>query len=91
VDGTQTVTEFHKDGTFLSTDNGKGTPGKYRFTDDSHLEMEITANVQGTNTLRISVNCEIAFHGDKADLTVTVPGRQGAPSVSQTLHYTRAN
>jgi hypothetical protein len=91
VDGSPSVVEFHKDGTFVSTDNGKGTPGKYRFTDDSHLEMEARANVRGTNTIYVSINCEIAFHGDKADLTLTIPGKPGTAPVSQTLHYTRAN
>jgi hypothetical protein len=91
VEGSPSVMEFHKDGTLVSTDNGKSTPGKYRFTDDSHLEMETVLNVQGTNTLQLKFNFEIVFHGDKADLTLTIPGKQGAPPVSQTLHYTRAN
>jgi hypothetical protein len=91
VDGTQTVMEFRKDGTFVSTDHGKSTPGKYRLTDDSHLEMDVSGTIQGTNTIQLSVNCEIAFHGDKADLTVAIPTKQGAPPVPQTLHYTRAN
>ena len=90
VDGTRTVMEFHKDGTLLSIDDGKSTPGKYRFTDDSHLEMETAARIQETNTLQLKFNFEIAFHGDKADLTLAIPTKSGA-SVSRTLHYTRAN
>jgi hypothetical protein len=90
VDGKQSVMTFRKDGTFVSVDNGKSTPGKYRFTDDSHFEMEVGGVIQGTNTFLLKVNCEIAFHGDKADLTIAFPTKGGTPPITQAIHYTRA-
>jgi hypothetical protein len=89
VDGEASLVEYRKDGTCTTTQNGKTTSGKYRFSDDSHLELEIFASV-GTNTLTLRLNCEIAFHGDKADLTATLPGQPGTAAVSKTVHYTRA-
>ena len=89
VDGAQSVVEYRKDGTCITTQNGKSTTGHYRFTDDSHLELEVSAP-QGTNTLLLRLNCEVVFHGDKADVTASLPGKAGAPAVTQTLHYTRA-
>ena len=90
VDGEPSVVDYRKDGTFVTTQNGQSTPGKYRFTDDSHVELELSGT-QGTNTLILRLNCQIAFHDDKADLTATLPGKAGTPAISRTIHYTRAN
>ena len=89
VEGEQSVVEYRKDGTFVTVQNGKSTIGKYRFADDSHLELEVSGT-QGTNSLMLRIKCEIAFHGDKADLTATLGGNGGAPTVSRTIHYIRA-
>ena len=92
VDGKQSLVEYRKDGTFITTENGKSTPGTYRFTDDTHLELSVSGTIQGTtNTMAFKLPCEIVFHGDKADLTVNLETKPGAPAVSKTIHYTRAN
>ena len=90
VDGKQSVVEYRKDGTFVTSENGKRTTGTYHFINDSNVELSVTGPIQGTNTLSVSLDCAIVFHGDKADLTVTVTNKQGTP-LSQTLHYTRAD
>jgi len=88
VNGGQSVVEYRKDGTFVTTQNGRSTIGKYRFSDDSHLDLELSSR-SGTNALTLRLNCEIAFHGDEADMTASIASKTGAPAVSQVLHYTR--
>jgi len=90
VDGQQAVVEYRKDGTYITTQGGQSSTGTYRFPDDSHLELNVSGQL-GTNTIKVSLNCTIVFHGDKADLTATLAQKAGAPPVSQTLHYTRAD
>jgi hypothetical protein len=90
VDGDQSLVEYRKDGTFVTTQNGKSSIGKYQFSDDSHLELEVSG-MQGTNNLVVRLKCDIVFHGDKADLTATLGGTGGGPSISRTVHYTRAD
>ena len=88
VNGGQSVVEYRKDGTFATTQNGKSTIGKYRFSDDSHLELELSGG-PGTNAFTLRLHCEVAFHGDEADLTANILSKAGTPAVSQVLHYTR--
>lgn len=86
----QSAVEYRNDGTFTTTANGKSTTGKYRFTDDTHVELDVS-EMAGTNALSLRLNCEIKFHDDQADLTATMAGKPGTPAISQTLHYVRAN
>ena len=88
VDGGKSVVEYRKDGTVVTTLNGKSTTGKYRFIDESHLELEVSAT-QGTNVLTLLIPCAVAFHDNQAEVTATLPTRPGVPAASQTLHYTR--
>ena len=75
VQGQSAQVEFRKDGTLASTERGHTQTGTYKFTDDTHLQMEINTgntNIQGQAT--ITVACELAMHDDAADLTMTMPG-----------------
>jgi hypothetical protein len=85
VEDNQSMVEYHKDGTMVTSQNGQSTEGKYQFTDDSHMEMEISGS-QGTNKLTLRLTCEVAIQGDKAELSMTLPGK---PPVTKTIHYTR--
>jgi len=88
VEEKQSVVEYHKDGTYVATQDGKTSTGNYSFPDDSHLEWNISTK-SGTNTIILRINCEIVFHGDKADLTTTIPSQPGAPGFTNTIHYIR--
>ena len=88
VQGQQVVVEFRNDGTMISSEKGHDTVDKYLFLDDSHVQMDMTGT-SGTNTIKIRLTCGVDVHGDNADITVNIPGRAGAPGVSQVVHYTR--
>ena len=89
VEENQSVVEYRKDGTMVTSQNGQDTPGKYKFVDNSHFEMEVTGT-QGTNKLSLVLTCEVAIHGDKAEVSATLPGHgAGGSAVTKTLHYTR--
>jgi hypothetical protein len=91
VQGQSAVVEFRNDGTMVTTDKGKANPAKYKFTDDKHLQMDMTVPAPGaTNDIMVQMSVEIAVHGDTVDMTATMPGRGGAPATSQTVHLTRA-
>lgn len=74
----------------MITENGKSTTGKYRFIDDSYMELSVTGTLQKTNTINLRTGLRGFFNGDKADLTLTITNKQGPP-FSQTLHYTRVD
>ena len=85
VEGQSALVEFRKDGTLTSTENGHAVPGTYKFTDNTHMQLEIDVN--GSN--KVNVACEIAVHGDKADFTLTIPAPDGSHSNKQTAHLKR--
>ena len=82
VQGSKETVEFRKDGTMINPQN-QNQNGKYIFTDGSHMNLQI--NTGNTNQPEMSVSCEVQIHGDKMDLTMTMPG-QGQP---QKAHFTR--
>ncbi len=73
VQATKEIVEFRKDGTFFNPQDQKQT-GKYTFTDGSHMNLQI--NTGNTNMPEMSASCEVHIHGDKMDMTVTVPGQR---------------
>ncbi len=83
VQSTKETVEFRKDGTVINLQNQKQQNGKYTFTDDSHMNLQI--NTGNTNMPEVSASCEVHIHGDKMDMTVTVSG-QGQ---QQKTHFTR--
>jgi hypothetical protein len=91
VQGQAAIVEFRSDGTMSTTDKGTVRPAKYKFTDDTHLEMEITVPApNSTNNIMVQIPVEIAVHGDTADMTATMSAQPGAPASTQTVHLTRA-
>ena len=84
VQSTKEIVEFRNDGTAISSQNQKQN-AKYTFTDDSHMNLQI--NTGNTNMPEMSASCEVHIHGDKMDMTITVPGK-GQPQTSKT-HFTR--
>jgi hypothetical protein len=93
--GTKETVEFRKDGTLINPQNQKQN-GIYTFTDGSHIQngiytfthgshINLQINTGDTNQPEISASCEVHIHGDKMDMTMTVPG-QGQ---QQKTHLTR--
>src|SRR5664279_721127 len=70
-DATSTV-EFKKDGIVIDHEGERTDTGKYTFTDKNHIRVEVNEN---TNAPTI-VNCEVSFHGDMMDVTMTNPGQR---------------
>ena len=69
----QSVVEFRKDGAMITSQNGQDTVGEYKFIDDSHFEIK-TSELRGTGKLTFRLTCELAIHGDNAEVTATLPG-----------------
>lgn len=76
VQGSNETIEFHKDGTLNDPQNPKHN-GKYAFTDDSHINLQI--NTGDTNQPEYNMSCEVHIHGDTMDLTPTTPGQNQPP------------
>ena len=89
VEGQTNIMEFRADGTVNATENGKVTPAKYKLIDNTNLQMELTVPA-GTNMIHMQLTFGVAIHGDTADMTLTLPGKGGAPGTTQTMHLTRA-
>jgi hypothetical protein len=90
VEGTQPVTvEFHKDGTVITTVDGKETPGTYKFVGETNMETVTYATI-GTNKLTVNASVAVAIHGDNADLTVKMQQQAGMPPTAVTTHLQRA-
>src|SRR6185312_2774025 len=85
VDENQSTVEYRKDGTMVTSQDGKEIEGKYEFVDDTHLKLEST-ELQGGNTVIMRFTCELAIHGDKAEISTTLGSN---PPIMRTLHYTR--
>ena len=89
VEGQTNVMEFRADGTVTTMENGKPTPAKYKFLNETNMQMEVTVPA-GTNNIHVQLTFDVAIHGDSADMSLTVPGRAGVPGTTQTMHMTRA-
>ena len=85
VEGQTNVMEFRADGTVTSMENGKLTPAKYKFLNETNMQMERTVPA-GTNNINVQLTFDVAIHGDSADMSL----RTGAPGATQTMHMTRA-
>jgi hypothetical protein len=83
VQGESASVEFREDGTLAATEKGGSTDtGKYKFTDDTHMQMEMNDDANHTTTIL----WEISIHGDMADVTMTMPGDEKS---KQTAHLKR--
>jgi len=82
VQATKEIVEFRQDGTFINPQDQKQN-GKYKFTDGSHMNLQI--NTGNTNIPEMSASCEVHIQGEKMDMTVTVSGQRQ----QQKTHFTR--
>jgi hypothetical protein len=89
VAGQTNVMEFRADGTVNTMENGKETLVKYKFLDNTNLQMELNVPA-GTNKVVVQFTFGVAIHGDTADLSIELPARGGAPAATQTMHLNRA-
>ena len=88
VQGQSNVMEFRQDGTVMTTENGKEKPSKYKFLNDTNLQIELHVDA-GTNQILVQLTFDVAIHKDTADFSLTVPGKGGAPGTTQTMHLSR--
>jgi hypothetical protein len=75
VEGQAAQVEFRKDGTLATTERGQTETGNYKFTDNTHMQMQLdigTGNGETNHTITIA--CEVVMHGDMANITMTMPG-----------------
>jgi hypothetical protein len=88
VQGQTAVVEFKKDGTLTNTDHGRTDTGTYKFTDGSHMQVEINvpAGNSGSN-MTVTVSCAVTVRGELVDLLMTVPSEPKAGP--QTVHLRR--
>src|SRR5262245_48665041 len=69
VQGQTAIVEFRKDGTLMNTDHGQTSSGTYKFTDGSHMQVEINAPAGNTGTnVVVKLSCAVAIRGELADL-----------------------
>jgi len=97
MQGQNTVIEFKSDGTLINQDGSGMQNGKYTFSDDTHMKVEITppkgglppgANMPDS----ITIDCVVKVNGDKLEMEVTPPSSPAsqAPPPKHTLHLKRA-
>jgi hypothetical protein len=87
--GQTNVMEFRADGTVKTMENGQETLAKYKFLDKTNLQMELNVPA-GTNKVMVQLTFGVVIHGDTADFSLNVPGRNGGSSATQMMHLVRA-
>jgi hypothetical protein len=96
VQGEKAIVEFKSDGTVINNEGGNTATGKYTFSDDTHMKMEMTMPKEAippgaTMPASITVDCVVKINGDDLDMDVTMnmPGETQAQSHKQTVHMKR--
>jgi hypothetical protein len=80
VQGQKATVEFKSDGTVINNEGGRTETGKYTFSDDTHMKIEIAmqkALPPGANVpASITVDCVVKINGDDLDMdaTMNIPG-----------------
>jgi hypothetical protein len=80
VQGQKATVEFKSDGTMINSAEGHAPTGKYTFSDDTHMKIEMAmqkALPPGANVpASITVDCVLKINGDDLDIDVTmnIPG-----------------
>jgi hypothetical protein len=78
--GGTSIVEFKSDGTMITSEGGGTQNGKYTFSDDTHMKIEMAmqkALTRGANVpTSITVDCVVKINGDDLDMDVTmnIPG-----------------
>jgi hypothetical protein len=96
--GGTSIVEFKSDGTMINSEGGGTQNGKYTFSDDTHMKMEMTlpkgddpAGATATAPASITVDCVVKINGDDLDMEMAaiMPGDPQAQSHKQTVHMKR--
>ena len=94
VPGEKSIIEFKPDGTMTVNSGGKAVAGKYSFSDETHMKMEIAIPKEelppGMNMPdSMTSDCVVKINGDSLDMDVTtnIPGQ--AQSHKETSHLKR--
>ena len=80
VQGQKATVEFKSDGTVINSAKGNAPIGKYTFSDDTHMKIEMAmqkALPPGANVpASITVDCVVKINGDDLDMdaTMNIPG-----------------
>jgi len=87
VEGQNAIVEFKSDGTVVNNEGGRAQGGKYTFSDDTHMKMEITVPKEelppgAAVPPSITVNCVVKINGDDLDMDITM-NMPGMPADAQ--------
>jgi hypothetical protein len=95
VQDQKATVEFKSDGTMINSEGGGTQNGKYTFSDDTHMKIEMAmqkALTRGANVpASITVDCVVKINGDDLDMEVTpnMSGQPQAQSRKETVHMKR--
>ena len=96
VQGQNAIVEFKSDGTVINNDGGGTQNGKYTFSDDTHMKVEITRPKRElppgvTMPDSMTADCVVKINGDNLDMEVTLnmPGQAQAKTPKETVHMKR--
>jgi hypothetical protein len=89
IQGQSSMVDFRKDGTIITTTDGKDSSATYKFVNDTNIEMETSAMV-GTNKVSFRIPASLAIRGDTVDLSMMLPQQTGTPPTPYILHLQRA-
>jgi hypothetical protein len=96
VQGQSANVEFKSDGTLISNAGGHTETGKYIFSDDTHMKLEVTPPKRElppgvTMPDSMTADCVVKINGDDLDMEVTpnMSGQPQAQSRKETVHMKR--
>ena len=96
VQGQNAIVEFKSDGTVVNKDGSGTQNGKYTFSDDTHMKLEITLPKRElppgvTAPDSVTADCVVKINGDDLDMKVTpnAPGQAQAKTPKETVHMKR--
>ena len=96
VQGQNAIVEFKSDGTVINNDVAGAQNGKYTFSDDTHMKVEITRPKRElppgvTMPDSMTADCVVKINGDVLDMEVTpnMSGQAQAKTPKETVHMKR--
>ena len=94
VQGEKAIVEFKSDGTVINNEGGNAMTGKYTFTDDTHMKIEIAMpkealHLGATASASMTVDCVVKINGDDLDMDVTMNMPGQTESHKDTAHMKR--
>ena len=96
VQGQNAMVEFKADGTVINSDASGTQNGKYTFSDDTHMKLEIILPKRElppgvTAPDSVTADCVVKINGNDLDMKVTpnAPGQAQAKTPKETVHMKR--